>query len=214
MNPAESEIVDPFHRLYYYGAPEEHQLFARTFWMNVPCPQCPLDLWIYQEIISEIQPDLVIETGTLFGGCALYLAHVLDCLGKGRVMTIDILDLIRPSHPRIDYVLGSSTDAELIHGLLDNRPADETRMVLLDSDHRKEHVLEEMRLLAPYVSVGSYLIVTDSNINGHPVHADFGPGPFEAVQEFLRDNDAFVVDPAREKFRMTFNPSGYLKRIR
>lgn len=71
-----------------------------------------------------------------------------------------------------------------------------------------------MRLFAPYVSKGSYLIVTDSNINGHPVFSDFGPGPFEAVQEFLEECDEFEVDPAREKHKLTFNPSGYLKRVK
>ncbi len=209
----EAEVVERFHRLYYYGSPGEHQVWARTFWLNVPCLQCPLDLWVYQEILSEVRPDLVVETGTLFGGNALFLAQVLDRLGGGRVVTIDLNDLPRPAHPRVYYVTGSSTDAELVRGLLGERSGEKC-LVILDSHHSREHVLAELRLFAPYVSSGSYLIVTDSNINGHPVASRCGPGPYEAVEDFLRENDEFQVDRAREKFKLTFNPMGYLKRVK
>jgi cephalosporin hydroxylase len=86
--------------------------------------------------------------------------------------------------------------------------------VILDSDHSKDHVKREMDLLSDYVSVGSYLIVEDTNINGHPAYRKFGPGPYEAVVEFLSKNDDFVMDRSREKFLMTFNPKGYLKRVK
>jgi len=85
-------------------------------------------------------------------------------------------------------------------------------MVVLDSNHSKQHILAEMALLAPYVSVGSYLIVEDTNINGHPAYPSFGESGFEAVEEFLSKNQNFSVDTSREKFLMTFNPQGYLKR--
>jgi cephalosporin hydroxylase len=212
--PELSNVVDRFHHLYYYGEPGEHQVWVRTFWMNVPCIQCPLDLWIYQEIISELRPDLVIETGTLLGGTSLFLAQSLDAIGKGKVISIDLEDLPRPAHPRIEYVAGSSTDAELIGRLFADRPTEETRLVILDSDHAKAHVLAEMRLFAPFVGLGSYLIVTDSNTNGHPVFSDYGPGPYEAVEQFLSECDEFQVDSVREKHKLTFNPRGYLKRVK
>jgi len=85
-------------------------------------------------------------------------------------------------------------------------------LVILDSDHSKAHVLQEMELYAPMISVGSYLIVEDTNLHGHPVLPEFGPGPMEAVAEFLPKNPDFIVDRSREKFFMTFNPGGYLKR--
>ena len=213
MDAQESSIVENFHNLYYFGTQEQGLIFTRTFWMNVPCQKCPLDLWMYQEIIAELQPDLIIETGTLFGGSALFMAHVLDILGKGEILTIDIDDTIaRPPHPRVKYVHGSSVDTALVDSLLADR-RDEVRLVVLDSDHSKAHVLQELALLASYVSVGSYLIVEDTNINGHPTFPTFGDGPYEAVEEILETHKEFVVDEAREKFLLTFNPRGYLRRI-
>ena len=86
-------------------------------------------------------------------------------------------------------------------------------MVILDSDHRKDNVLAELRAYSPLVQPGDYLIVEDTNVNGHPLVPDFGPGPMEAVDEFLATDDSFEIDPAREKFYMTFNPRGYLRRL-
>lgn len=87
-------------------------------------------------------------------------------------------------------------------------------MVILDSDHRKDHVLKELRAYSQYVTVDSYLIVEDTNINGHPVYPDYGPGPMEAVEESLKEDDRFAVDRTKEKLLLTFNPGGYLRRVR
>src|SRR5258705_10459784 len=89
MNSRERKIVENFHNLYYSGPKGEGLIFTRTHWMNVPCEKCPLDLWVYQEIISEIRPALIIETGTRFGGSALFMAHILDIIGKGEILTIE-----------------------------------------------------------------------------------------------------------------------------
>jgi len=215
MTPEEKGIVDAFHRLYYDGPEGQGRVHHRTTWMGTPCLKCPMDLWAYQEILAEARPDLVVETGTHLGGSALFLAHMLDLLGKGELVTVDILERPdRPRHPRIRYVTGSSGDANVVASLFAGRPAEEKRLVILDSDHAKEHVAKELALFAPHVSVGSYLVVEDSNVNGHPVLPNYGPGPWEAVTEFLAANRAYVRDPSREKFLMTFNPGGYLKRIR
>jgi len=120
----------------------------------------------------------------------------------------------RPKHKRINYVIGSSTSKETV-GCIEKFIDDKDKvMVILDSDHRKNHVIKELRIYSRYVSKGYYLIVEDSNINGHPVLKVFGPGPMEAIDEFLVENANFVVDTSREKFYLTFNPKGYLKRIK
>jgi cephalosporin hydroxylase len=215
VNPSERAIADAFHRLYYDGPEGEGRVHHRTTWMGVPCLKCPMDLMAYQEILFETRPGLVVETGTHEGGSALYLAHMLDLLGAGEVVTIDVLHRPgRPPHPRIRYVMGSSGDVELAGGIFRGRPPGERRLVILDSDHSRAHVLRELELFAPRVPPGNYVVVEDSNVNGHPVLPDFGPGPSEAVEEFLAGHPEFEVDRSREKFLMTFNPGGYLKRIR
>jgi cephalosporin hydroxylase len=213
MKPDEKAIVDAFHRLYFDGPEGEGRVPHRTTWMGVTCLKVPLDLWAYQEILFEVRPNLVVETGTHLGGSALFLAHMLDLIGSGEIVSIDILDRPgRPRHPRLRYVTGSSSDASLVRGLLGGRP-EERRLVVLDSDHSREHVTNELELFAPWVSVGSYLIVEDTNVNGHPVLPSHGPGPSEAVADFLVRHPEFEADRSREKFLLTYNPGGYLKRI-
>ena len=214
MKPEEKAIVDAFHRLYYEGPSGEGHTHKRTTWMGLPCLKCPLDLWIYQELIVEVKPKLIVETGTYYGGSALFLAQVLDALGEGEVVTIDVEEKSpRPAHPRIRYVRGSSADAALVGSLFAGHESGQAGLVVLDSDHSRAHVAAELELFAPRVSVGGYLVVEDSNVNGHPVWPGYGDGPFEAIQEFLPRHNEFAADPAREKFLMTFNPGGYLKRI-
>ncbi|MBD2035779.1 cephalosporin hydroxylase [Leptolyngbya sp. FACHB-321] len=209
----QKDIVNDFHNLYYDGPKSEGHISERTYWMNVQCLKCPLDMWIYQEIVAETQPDLIVETGKHMGGSALFMAHMLNISGHGEIITIYILDYPgRPQHSRINYVQGSSADPALVNSLLNVRLPKKC-MVILDSDHSKQHIVAEMALLAPYVSVGSYLIVEDTNTNGHPAYPSFGESGFEAVEEFLSKNQNFSVDTSKEKFLMTFNPSGYLKRM-
>jgi len=203
-------IVAQFYQFYY-----DSLVWEKTSWLGVPIKKCPLDLMIYQEIIFESKPDTIIECGTASGGSALFLASICDLLGNGKIITIDIDDVKgRPKHKRINYVIGSSTSKETV-GCIEKFIDDKDKvMVILDSDHRKNHVIKELRIYSRYVSKGYYLIVEDSNINGHPVLKVFGPGPMEAIDEFLVENANFVVDTSREKFYLTFNPKGYLKRIK
>jgi len=92
------------------------------------------------------------------------------------------------------------------------KPSDKV-LVTLDSDHAKHHVLEELRIYSKMASVGSYVVVDDTNLNGHPVNRPFGPGPAEAVEEFLAQESGLVRDTSREKFGLTFSPGGFLKRV-
>ncbi|HSS20300.1 MAG TPA: CmcI family methyltransferase [Pyrinomonadaceae bacterium] len=208
----EKRVVNEFHKLYYYA--KERTWKNNTFWMNVAVAKCPLDLWVYQEIINETKPDLIIETGTAYGGSALFLASICELANHGRIITVDVeAQAGRPEHPRIEYVSGSSTSEAVIAELQRLTGKDDRVMVILDSDHRAEHVRQELELYAPVVAVGCYLIVEDTNINGHPVSSLFGDGPMEAVEQFTAGNSNFVIDGEREKFFMTFNPKGYLRRV-
>ena len=192
----------------------ESDAWTRATWLGAQALKNPLDLWVYQEIMAATRPELVVETGTYRGGSAFFLASVCDLLGEGEVVSIDI-ELVRddyPDHPRITYLGGrSSTDAGV---LADVRARAEGRrtMVVLDSDHSQAHVEAELAAYAPLVPVGGYVIVEDSNIGR--IREDLMPGPLQAIEAFLTETDEFEVDREREKFLLTFNPSGYLRRVR
>jgi cephalosporin hydroxylase len=204
--------IDLFQNI-YYDSPSS--TWGNTSWLGVPCRKYPTDLWIYQEIIFKNRPDVIIETGTLEGGSALYLASLLDLVGHGRVISIDLeFREGRPVHDRITYITGSSTSASTIEELEPLLRNTGSRMVILDSDHRKAHVEHELRMYSKYVTPGQYLIVEDSAINGHPVYGKFGPGPFEAIASFLKGTDNFVVDKTKERFFLTANHNGNLHRVR
>ena len=188
--------------------------WTRATWLGAQALKNPLDLWVYQEIMVETRPRLVVETGTYRGGSALFLASVCDLLGEGEVISIDV-EPERPDyprHPRITYLAGrSSTDPEVVAEVR-SRARGGPVLVVLDSDHSQAHVEAELEAYAPLVPVGCYVIVEDSNIGR--IRRDLLPGPLEAIQAFLARTDAFEIDREREKFLITFNPSGYLRRVR
>ena len=188
----------------------ESNVVMRTFWLGRHVYKCPTDLWMYQEILHATRPDLIVETGTHSGGSALFLASMCDLIGRGRIVTIDTdpqADL--PQHPRITYLKGSSIAPQVVAQVRAEAAGEERVMVILDSDHSKDHVRAELGEYAPLVSEDCYLIVEDTMAAVLPEH---GPGPGEAIMDFLREDDSFVVDHACEKFFMTFQPGGYLRR--
>jgi len=188
--------------------------WTQATWLGSQALKNPLDLWIYQEIMVETRPDVVIETGTYRGGSAHFLASVCDLIGGGEVISIDIEPQRDdyPEHPRITYVAGrSSTDPDVLAEVRE-RVGGRPTMIVLDSDHSKSHVDAELEAYAPLVPVGCYLIVEDSNIE--QIRPDLMPGPLEAIETFLSERHDFEIDLEREKFLLTFNPSGYLKRVR
>lgn len=194
---------------------DENSTWRNTYWMGMPVWKLPLDLWIYQEIIWELKPDKIIECGTNRGGSALFMANMCDLIGKGEIITVDIQTFPeQPKHPRIKYLVGSSIDDTTVSQVRSLVNPGEKVLVVLDSKHRKDHVDVELEKYAPFVSVGSYLILEDTYLNGYPVYVSFGPGPMESVREFLPRHPEFEVDKSREKYRVTWNPSGYLKKIR
>jgi cephalosporin hydroxylase len=214
LTPEEIEVVNRFHDLYYRYWWQRGGDTVNLSWFGYQVRKCPLDLWIYQELMVRTRPDLIIETGTLFGGSAFYLATIMDLIGHGRVISIDReARPDRPVHPRVSYWLGSSVDP-LIVAAVHKAAGGGRTMVVLDSDHSAAHVFEEIMCYSPLVRVGDYLIVEDTNVNGHPTYPEFGPGPMEAVAKFLGQNDEFAIDERCERFLMTLNPKGYLRRVK
>jgi cephalosporin hydroxylase len=195
-------------RLFYRSG-----VWSETRWLGTQTIKNPLDLWIYQEILAETRPEVVVETGTFRGGSAFYLASVCDLLDAGEVVSIDVLPVSDeyPSHPRITYLGGrESTDPEVVSEV-SRRIAGRRGMVILDSDHAQAYVEAELNAYADLVAPDCYLIVEDSNIG--EIRKDLMPGPLQAIETFLAERDDFVVDRACERYMITFNPSGFLRRV-
>lgn len=209
------DIVRDFHRLYYDSA-ATGGTWSDTRWLGRPVLKTPLDLWNYQEIVAETIPELIIETGTYRGGSALFLASVCEALGHGRVVSIDIDPPVDPpAHGRLELWTGSSVDPAILARAAKAAADARGALVILDSDHSEEHVLAELRAYSAMVPLGGYLIVEDTHFNGHPIGVSHGPGPMEAVRRFLSEDPAFEADERRAgKFLLTFNPGGYLRRVR
>lgn len=213
--PRYKKTVRDFQKLYFdaylYG-----RTWSETYFRDIPIYKCPLDLWVYQELIHRLKPALIIETGTCAGGSALYLASMCEMHGAGRVVTIDTVRHIdgQPPHDRITYLVGSSVDPAVVAQVRAMIPAGGVVMAVLDSDHRAPHVFAELEAYADLISVGSYLIVEDTGLNGHPIKPNYGPGPTEAIREFVGKDDRFVIDFEQEKFLMTWNHLGYLRKTR
>lgn len=194
-------------------------IYGKNRWLGVQTLQNPLDAWVTQEVIARVRPDVIVETGTWKGGSAPYWAMVLEQVQpKGRVITIDVEDRTADAQKlgvwkrRIDFLLGSSTDPEIL-AEVKRRTAGKRVLVILDSLHSYEHVLAELRLYAPLVSRGSYLIVQDTGL-WRPAENPDKPWASDAVKEFLAENDTFAIDKTRERFMITNNPDGYLLRVR
>jgi len=201
-----SRVIKEFNELYYKLVA---QTWGNTKWRGVNVMKTPTDLWIYQELIHNIRPDLIIETGTCYGGSALYLRNLLNVIfPSGQVVSIDVSHehLQQPAREiGIKYLLGSSVSDEILVQVKAYIAAYHCQrvMVILDSAHEKEHVLKELELYAPLVSVGSILIVEDTNTDG----------PFEALNEWRSHHPEFRQEYMAEKFLLTFNREGYFERV-
>lgn len=206
--------VEAFHQLWY----RQPHTWSMTRYRGLPTLKCPLDLHIYHELIMQIRPTLVIETGTAFGGSALFLADQIAMSGaEGHVVTVDT-ETRTPTFkalPQITRLLGSSLDPAILDTI--RVMADRTEgpvLVSLDADHSAAHVLGELEAYGPLVTPGSYLVVEDTNIAGHPVELGLEDGgPMAAVDTFLAAHPEFVREPLCERFLLTMHPGGWLRRL-
>lgn len=198
------------HQGSLHGLPNLQQRWmGRIIWKN------PLDCWIYQEIVYDTEPEVVVEIGVAHGGSTLYLAHLLDLLGSPHASVVGVdMDLSQAAdlqHPRIQLIQGNCLDPHTFEQVAHICRGRKT-MVIADCDHSKSHVLEELRTYFSLVSLGCYYIVEDGicDVMGWPPV----PGPMAACNEFLEENPQFVNDAElREKYVITYNFNGYLKRI-
>jgi cephalosporin hydroxylase len=216
-NTRSLSVVEQFNDLYYRsGAANESR------WCGVPILKNPCDLWMISDLITSLRPRVIVETGTHHGGSALYFADIARLNGLDtEVITVDFNPKwsADPEAKGVISMVGYSTDSSIYARVVSEvesrvQGGDRAVLVLLDSDHSYENVLNELRLYSALVTPGSYIIVEDTNINGHPSSPDSGPGPYEAVEEFLRTTNTFDRDLGCQKHLLTFNPGGYLRRKR
>jgi cephalosporin hydroxylase len=210
-------LVDVFNKFYYNSW---DSTWGNTFYLGIETYKYPTDLWIYQEIIYKTKPDVILEIGTYKGGSTLYLADICNAVGRGLVIGVDNfgykqkLDSRVKKHKRILFIEGSSVVKKTILEIKKHIKKTDKVLVILDSDHSKKHVLKELEIYSKLVTKKSYLILEDTNINGHPVYPNFGPGPMEALEVFMKGEKRFVSDRKMEKFFVTVSPKGYLLRIK
>ena len=199
-------------------------------WMGRPIIQYPQDMIAMQEIIWEIKPDYIIETGIAHGGSLIYYASLLELIGHGEVIGIDI-DIrehnrkeieAHPMMKRIKMLQGSSIDKTNVEEIKNLVGDNKKIIVCLDSNHTHEHVMNELELYSPFVSTGSYIVVFDTIVEDLPEGYfsqkrpwGISNNPKTAVQQFLKENDNFVVDEQIDnKLLISVAPQGYLKRIK
>jgi cephalosporin hydroxylase len=186
-----------------------HQVSYR----GIKCVKCPFDYVMYQMLLFEIQPDLLIEVGSYMGGSAMYYADLMDIIGKGEIHSVNIKNELddRSIHPRVKFSFDGWENYRL-----PETGKYETVMVIEDSTHTYQNTMSVMKRFAPVVTVGSYLVVEDGIIDALGLARDYGGGPGRAIKEFLTNNSNFEIDHRwTDMFgkNATFNVDGYLKRI-
>jgi cephalosporin hydroxylase len=185
-----------------------------TTWLGRPIDTPPTDLLAYQELIAEVRPDWVVETAAGPSARAVFLASVCDLVGHGQVVSVnpDPGD-DAPEHPRLRVVRADPVDASTV-ATVQELVGQGSAVVILGSRAGRHDTFRAFEAYSPLVPVGSAVVVTDTIVNGHPVWPGFGPGPAEGVKQILTRHGDFVADPDLQKYALTFNPGGYLRRVR
>jgi cephalosporin hydroxylase len=195
----------------------QQRKMTNTYYFGIPTLKNPNDYWVYQEIIFEMQPDIIIEIGNYKGGSTLALAHLCDLMNKGKVIGIDInqnkiYSKVR-NHPRITLIENDACKA--YDDVCSFICEDDHVMIIEDSKHSFENVLNILRTYSALTKTGDYFIVEDSIIHhGLTVPQYKEDGPYEAIEFFINENPSFAIDRTKESFFITWNPKGYLKKIK
>jgi cephalosporin hydroxylase len=206
MAPAGEAYVRWFH---------EANVWKNMTWHGIRTLKLPSDIWNYQEIIFERKVDHVIETGTRHGGSAVFFAETLAARrAPGPVVSIDVDRAARQiaACEGVHFLIGDSAGASMAdQALALLPPARGPLFLILDSDHARDHVLRELRTWVPRLRTGDYLVVEDTIVNGHPVRPEHGPGPMEAIAQYLAEAPGLLThDAAREaKFGASFAARGH-----
>ncbi len=191
-------------------------VFTQCNWMGVRTLKNPMDMWIYQELIASLKPQIILEIGSNEGGSTLYFAHLLDLIGAGTVISVDIdRTNYHVSHPRIVEITGDSSAPEII-AAVHEQCVGQSVLVMHDGDHHAAQVRRDLEAYADLVSVGGYIVVEDGIVDVSRLGGPWirrGDGPLVATEQFLRAHPEFVVDPACERYLLTYNPKGFLKRV-
>jgi len=198
-------------------------------WLGRPIIQVPQDIIAIQEIIWKVKPELILETGIAHGGSLIFSSSMLELIGKGKVVGIDIdirhhnrIAIQKHSlYKRIIMIQGSSIEKNTISKVKKFTKGKKKIIVILDSSHTHNHVLKELQLYSPFVKKGSYLIVLDTAIEDMPKNSfknrpwDKKNNPKTAVREFLKTNNRFEIDKEYDdKLLITSAPEGFLKCIK
>ena len=210
------QVRDAYHVMAYYKNQDRAWNPLGCYWQGHAIQKFPNDLATYHEIIWETRPGLIVECGTFAGGSALYYASLLDMIGSGKVVSVDLNPQPGlPRHPRITYLTGSSIDPAIQEQVRGMVKPDERVMVILDSDHSTAHVRAELNALHDLVSPGCYLVVEDTTVDLSPIANVFYQqgGPLIAVAEFIAGHPEFLIDRRRERFLTTVAPYGFLYRL-
>lgn len=217
-----SEIIRAFHGLYGGGLAQQRRNagelnamppWAEVYWLGKQVVKCPMDLWVYQEILWETQPDLIIETGTSGAGSAYFFASIFDRIGKGHILTVDTVTyahLCHP-HPRITYLVGDSIAPEMIANIRGQAIGRGKVMLSMDSLHTYDHVAAELAAYADLVTPGCYCVVEDVHYPPGEPGGDPAWGS-RAAYEFEVAHPEFGRDLARERHLLTSNV--WFKRVR
>ncbi len=193
---------------------QKELVFECVRYRGVPTWKNVIDLWVYQEILWETKADLVVEIGVRHGGTTLWLSDTLQAF-RGPEATVIGIDVVRPpiEFPgNVEFILGDSVASQTVAEVRD-LAAGRTVLVLADGDHATDHVLQEMRLYAPFIPIGSYFIAEDGIVDVME-WKEYTPGPAVAAERFVAETDEFVLDRTREKFLLTYAPGGFLKRVK
>jgi cephalosporin hydroxylase len=185
----------------------------RTKWLGRSTHRAPTDLFAYQELICRVRPEWIVETRTGAGGQALFLASICDLIDHGQVLSIDSYPLGNPpEHSRITYLRGDPT-ADDVAAQVRDIVGEPPRSLVILGGAAAPQVFDAFLNYAPLVPVGSYVVVEDTILEGNPVWPGFGSGPAVAAQQIIAARD-FAADPWFERFGLTFNVGGFLKRVR